>query len=536
MASKRRSKPVDIALPNEIWLEIFNNIDYKGLLNLTLVCKHWNKLIFSHMAGRFVLSFDVDQLMFPQEVIGMVPDRHYRHLCVNSFRLNSLNYLFRIVKQLAGNLDSLKLRLKMLDCQLLELLLPLLKRLNELDIKATYVENGETTYRKPTLPTVKTLKLDIANRVSIYKLGSLEWVLLSCIPNVQKLTIFVHGPQDLPIIDSLAPQLKVLKASVDCDTLYLFFQIRLPALTSLDLTVENLDQQRYQVFCGRTVFQPFLLQCKNLKSITLEHCEFDEQPLPMIFNNFPELETLELYGYLMLDMLSLSGIEKMKKLKRLVITENIASKSFLPSPSVQSLGFTGFPYRNDLIEVLRRFPNLKYLTLPGSNYVKGELQAIPKHAPQLKHLIVNRLKLIKIDLLEEIKQMVGLRTVTIEVTSFSRDKFRLLKQIIVLPELRTLTVKTSSNIPIGMARSVAATNPACKLLLNKELVKPPVPRLANKRKRRSDQEVESGGSDLSTVSTDVSASGSSSMLSVSSSSIKCSSPSEGKRMFLDVSK
>lgn len=105
-------------------------------------------------------------------------------------------------------------------------------------------------------------------------------------------------------------------------------------------------------------------------------------------------------------------------------------------------------------------------------------------------------------------------------------------------------MKTSSNIPIGMARSVAATNPACKLLLNKELVKPPEPRLANKRKRRSDQEVESGGSDLSTVSTDVSASGSSSMLSVSSSdvsnvsssSIKCSSPSEGKRMFLDVSK
>lgn len=474
MASKRRSKST-IVLPNEIWLEIFEKLDSASLLNLTLVCKHWNKLIFSHMADRFVLKFDMDQLKFPQAVSGMVPDRHYRHLCVRSFRLNSLNYLLDIVGQLAADLDSLKLCLQMLECQILDQLLPLCKRLKNLNIKFTYFEHGETIgSQKSVSSRINSLKLNVQNHASTYKPISLEKALWPYISKARQLDIVVHGPQDLDILRSMASELKVLKATVDYATVNMFFKLRLPALTSLDLSV-NYQKYDSATYCETTEFQQFLGECKDLKSIFLEDCEFDQACLSMIYSSLPKVDTLQLCGYLSRESLSLNGIEKMKQLKTLGLPLDVQPEEFypiVPLYTVEHVSCDDYVGQTLLLEILRRFPNLKSLTFPINVYEKGLLILILKHAPQLKSLCVFDMKRITQTFIEDASQLVNLEKLTIKAQFIGRDKFRSLWQTIILPALRTLKIKTTSDIPDSISGSVASKNPLCKLILNKQLVKP----------------------------------------------------------------
>lgn len=262
---------------------------------------------------------DLDLRKYPPREVGMVPERYYKHLCLQTFKLDSPVYLFEIVKQLAVNLDTLELSLVSLECQDLMQLLALCTRMTKLCIKAKYFECDETIQSlKPTiLPAIHSLSFDVENYVSTFSLYSFEMTFLRTMPNVKELKTILYRPLDLSIAIGMSGRLKVLKATVSCEAINNFLCLRLPMLNELELTLLQPEHQwrKRRTFRARA-FQDFLLGCKSLKTALLSfRCEYDQQLLTAIFTSLPLVEVLQLSGGLATERFSLSGMEKMTCLK-----------------------------------------------------------------------------------------------------------------------------------------------------------------------------------------------------------------------------
>lgn len=286
---------------------------------MSLVCKHWNHLIFTHLANRIKLSLDLDQRKYPPRYVGMVPERYYKHLCFRSFKLDSPAYLFEIVKQLAVHLDTLELEMVSLECPDLLQLLAHCPRMTKLSIKAKYLECDDTM-RNPSsvmLPAVRSLSFDVENYVSTFNLFSFESSFLRTVPNVTELKTLMYRPLDLSTTLWMSGRLQVLKATVCCQAINDFLTLRLPALKKLDLTLLQPEHQwrKRRTFQARA-FQDFLLGCKSLQTALLSfRCEYDQQLLTAIFTSLPRVEVLQLSGGLATERFSLKGMERMTYLK-----------------------------------------------------------------------------------------------------------------------------------------------------------------------------------------------------------------------------
>lgn len=463
-------------LPNEVWLEIFKKVDTPQLRDLSLVCKHWNCLVFEHMSHRFVLNFDLDQRKYPRRGIGMVPERNYKNLCLKSFKLDSPAYLLDTVKQLAVHLVSIKLELVSLECQTLVQLLPLCTKLTELHIKAKYFECDDSLHQPgPYLRAVTCLSFDVENYVSTFNLFSFEMVFLRMFPNVQRLKMVVYRPLDLGLLVWMAPRLQVLKATVYCDAINNFLGVRLPVLKHLDLTLLQPEQQwrKRRTFQARA-FGEFLRGCGMLMTALLSfRCEYDQQLLTTIFTNLPWVQKLQLSGGLATERFSLNGMERMKNLKDLSLHCLLLfqeEQRIVPMPTVEKFSLCSFIRPNRFSDVLKRFPNLKTLSFRMHG---DELQSISEAVPLLEDLSVD-IGRITPDMINHMQQLVGLKKLTIDAHMIARANFRLLRGVIALPELKCLNINTRSMIPANIASAVAGNNHACKLVLNGELVAPAV--------------------------------------------------------------
>ncbi|EAT48194.1 AAEL000739-PB [Aedes aegypti] len=409
-------------LPNEVWLEIFEKVDTPQLRDLSLVCKHWNSLIFKHMTHRFMLNFDLDQRKYPRRAIGMVPERTYKNLCLNSFKLDSPVYLLDTVKQLAVNLVSLKLDLVSLECQTLVQLLPLCTRMTELRIKAKYFECDDTLYQpRPFLSTVKSLSFDVENYVSTFSLFSFEMSFLRMLPNVQKLQLVIYRPLDLGLLVWMAPRLETLKATVYCNAINNFLGVRLPVLKTLDLTLLQPEQQwrKRRTFHARS-FGEFLRGCIMLKTALLSfRCEYDQQLLTTIFTSLPWVEKLQLSGGLATERFSLNGMERMKKLKDLSLHCLLLfqeEQRIVPMPTVEKFSLCSFIRPNRFSDVLKRFPNLRTLSFRMHG---DELQSINEAVPLLEDLSVD-IGRITPDMINHLQQLDGLKKLTIDAHMIAR--------------------------------------------------------------------------------------------------------------------
>lgn len=461
-------------LPNEVWLEIFEKVDTPQLRDCSLVCKHWNSLVFKHMSHKFVLNFDLDLRKYPRRGIGMIPERTYKHLCLTSFKLDSPAYLFDIVKQLAVNLISLRLELVSLECQTFVQLLPLCAKLTELHVKAKYFECDETLYEPgPYLKAVRYLSFDVENYVSTFNLFSFEMAFLRMFPNVQKLKMIVYRPLDLGLLVWMAPRLQSLNATVYCDAINNFLGIRLPILKHLDITLLQPEQQwrKRRTFQARA-FGEFLRGCGMLKTALLSfRCEYDQQLLTTIFTNLPSVEKLQLSGGLATERFSLNGMDRMKNLKDLSLHCLLLfqeEQRIVPMPTVEKFSLCSFIRPNRFSEVLKRFPNLKTLSF---RMYGDELQSINEAVPLLQELSVDIGRLTP-DMVNHMQQLVGLTKLSIDAHIIARTNFRLLRGVMALPELKCLTINTRSVIPANIASLVAGSNSACKLVLNGETVTP----------------------------------------------------------------
>lgn len=462
-------------LPNEIWIAIFKNFDIPSLLQVSLVCKHWNNLVFTHLANGIKLHLDLDQRKYPLSDSGMVPERYYKHLCLQTFKLDTPGYLFEIIKQLAVNLNTLELHIVSLECQDLVQLLSLCTRMTKLCIKAKYFECDDTMLilRPVMLSTVQSLSFDVENYVSTFNLHSFEKSFLRIMPNVEELKTLLYRPLDLSIALWFSSRLKVLKATVSCEAINDFLRLRLPVLEVLDI---NLLQPEHQWRKRRTfrarAFQDFLLGCKSLKTALLSfRCEYDQQLLTVIFNSLPHVEVLQLSGGLATERFTLNGMERMTHLKELSLHCVLLfqeESSVVMMPTVETFSMCTFIRPNKFGDILKRFPKLKKLAFRMHG---DELQSVAEIVPLLEELSVD-ISRVTPEMITHIQQLVTLKKLTIDAHTIARANFRLLRNIISLPSLKCLKVSTGSSIPPNIASSVAASNQACKFILNGQPVVP----------------------------------------------------------------
>lgn len=462
-------------LPNEIWIAIFKHLDIQSLLDISLVCKHWNHLIFSHLANRIKLYLDLDLRKYPLRGFGMVPERYYKHLCLQTFKLDTPGYLFDIVKQLAVNLDTLELQLVSLECKDLLQLISLCNRLTKLCIKTKYFECDETmlSLRPVILTTVDSLSFEVENYVSTFNLFSFEMSFLRSMPNVKELRTLLYRPLDISIALWTSERLKVLNAIVSCGAINDFLCLRLPVLEVLDVTLLQPEHQwrKRRTFRARA-FQDFLLGCKSLKKALLSfRCEYDQQLLTAIFNSLQNVEVLKLSGGLATERFSLNGIERMTHLKELSLHCMLLFQEesrVVQMPTVEQFAMCTFIRPHKFGDILKRFPNLKRLAFRMHG---DELQSIAEIVPLLEELSVD-ISRVTPEMINHIQQLFTLKKLTIDAHTIARANFRLLRNIIALPLMKYLKISTGSTIPPNIASSVAASNQACTFILNGQLVIP----------------------------------------------------------------
>lgn len=200
-------------------------------------------------------------------------------------------------------------------------------------------------------------------------------------------------------------------------------------------------------------------------------CEYDQQLLSTIFSSLPWVEKLKLSGGLATERFSLIGMERMKCLKDLSLHCLLLfqeDQRIVPMPTVEKFSLCSFIRPNKFNEVLKRFPNLKNLSFRMHG---DELGSINEAVPLLEELSVDISRMTP-DMINHLMQLDGLKRLNIDTCAIARTNFRLLRNVITLPVLKCLDVTTRSVIPANIASSVAGANPACKLLLNGEIVKP----------------------------------------------------------------
>lgn len=476
-------------LPNEMWLEIFQNFDITQLVDLALVCKQWNSLIFAHFAHRIRLSFDLDLRKYPSAGMRMVEERPYRHLSLKSFKLDSPPALLDIIKQLAVNLDSLKLEVTVLEGEAFSGLLLFCTRIEHLNVKATYLECDESVYGlRQRLPSITRLDFNVASYVSTFNFYSFESLFMRTMPNVSELEIMVSRPLDVTLVVWMAPRLKRLKATVDCCAINNFLGARLPMVEHLELNLLQPEQQwrKRRTFQIKS-FRDFLLGFKALKTALLSfRCEYDQPLLDTIYANLPTIEGLQLSGGLATERVSLNGLERMKRLKALSLHCLLLAdedQRVVAMPALENFSLCTYIRPNNFGSILKRFPNLKALKFRLHN---NELLSIADFAPSLEKLSIDLYRITP-EMIGQLERLVNLKRLSVDVHVFARTNFRLLRNILTLPVMKQVEITTRSNIPPNIAALVAASNPVCKFVLNGETVKPATKtrRVGVKRKQKA---------------------------------------------------
>ncbi|XP_019565496.2 uncharacterized protein LOC109433514 [Aedes albopictus] len=494
-----RNQTPAINLPNEIWIEIFKNVDNPNLLKLCLVCKHWNGLIFKYLVHRFQLSLDAVKMeQLSKKGIRMAADRSYRHLQLTLPMLNCSPKPMKILRRVAPNLEALRLNLETLDIKVLLRLLQLCPRVQELTIKgvnlildvfalidllneAVLIVNGVTSLdvdhplkvigktfepcvvensvpevlnEGTIFPAIRSLGLDLTD------LDQYQRTFLHCFPNVTELEI-VASQADLGVIGAMANRLKVLKVKLLQDAVSTFLTLRLPALEVLALKVNGDIEKR--------ALMHFLLGSKLLKTAIFTFHRTDDV-FPVLAASLPMVERLQISGQ---TSTALIGLEKMIHLKELALKGCCLRPTFiyfaLPvTYSVKKLECIGVMTEDRVGELLYRCQFIRSLTLSVRNVHDMSHYAECMQCLEDFTLLIDR---VYPTIINQMHEMLSLERLVIKAKLFSKTNFKLLHKVMALPTMKSLTVTvTEGLIPRYVARKVASANRACSLVLNGERI------------------------------------------------------------------
>lgn len=489
-----------MSLPNELWIEIFRKLDNRTLLNLALVSQHWHELIFTHLIRRFQLNLDPGKLKFPIIASSMIPGRNYKHLRLKLSEIEGAP--MKIFQQLVPNLESLTLNLKSLELSVLIQMLGLCPRIKELHLygfqfKHDYdieefiysslkirpaIGSLELEYKKlgvferefqpcilngsesemltasKFVPAIASLGLNVNN------LDIVERIFQGCISNVTKLDMVVHQP-GVSLLERMAPQLKILKLEVYEGAIEYVLNLRFPALDTLALKL-HASSYKDSVFCD------FLLGSQSLKTafLVLRKCEFKDV-FPAITKSLPLVEKLQIVSD---TVTSLEGLERMTNLKKLSIRKSSILANYYNQtaiqPMVQSFECHDIHIKDQLRNVLRRFPNLRYLSLSMRDFY-DVMTRFGDAVPLLKEFTISVYRFL-IEIIGLMEELTSLEKIVINAAVFAKSNFYHLRRVIILPSLRSLEVNTKWALPEDLTRKVAAVNRSCALILNGDIVAP----------------------------------------------------------------
>ncbi|KXJ76326.1 hypothetical protein RP20_CCG009874 [Aedes albopictus] len=486
---------------HKLWVEIFGHMETRGLLELSRVCKHWNRLIFKYWSHRFLLHLDPCYRKFPQQgVVGLVPGREYKHLHLRSPKL--YDQMMRIIEQLAPNLESLKLSLESLDLAVLVKILALCPRMNELHIKGFHFKHSfdleEMLHRaRKTTPAVSSLDLEYS------KLGSFGRELSPCILNVTeseiqiasshvpaitslglditnleaferafqnntlnvtKLDIAIHQPATLSLVERMAPQLKILKMEAHEDTTNTVLNLRFAALQVLLLQLHN--------GYDNNGFIEFLLGCQTLKTALLSLPMIDHQDVfPTVAIGLPLVEKLQISSETVTTLEDLHTMQRLKELSMkggYIIARSECHMDKVPT--VEKFECHDLMLSDKLSNILKRFPNLHSLSL-GMRELHYEMKKFSSSVPGLKEFTIT-IDRVNSDVIDLMQTMNRLESIVINAGVFAKSNFPFLRKVIVLPKLKSLAVNTNWELPESVTSKIAAANRSCALLLNGKRVEP----------------------------------------------------------------
>ncbi|XP_062560877.1 uncharacterized protein LOC134225108 isoform X2 [Armigeres subalbatus] len=505
MESENYSKPAPATgVPIQVWLEIFEYIDSYTLLQMTLVCKHFNRLIFNYMTHRFQLKLVSREQKSPPNGVNLDPERIYKHLHISASTLDSVTLM--VIVRHAPNLLSLKLSLVSLNLKVLMYVLKICTRLTELSIEgrnfkrsfdfdqllwlgkgkaALGVSSLDLEYKKLIrfdkelepcnvivaeigefkatcfFPTVLSMGLDIKT-----DLEKFECDFLSCFPNITRLEI-VARVEEQRIVERLAPNLKVLKMEVQDKAAAGVYQVRLPTLEVLALKIRS----SYQ----KAVLQNFLLGCASLKTALFVFSMSDDFGVfPMVAQSLPLVEKLQITDD---SVITLDELHQMSHLKVLSIKgASIVGDSYAElSPSLEKLEFHDVMFTRDMSDVFYRFPNLRKIAVTKyerhfSTYQHFD-KKFYKRARSLKEFKITLYRAGS-DIVNFLQTLTQLEMLSIDARIFAKSNFGYLKKLMCMPLLKCLDVRTESELPRELVGRVAASNPACRFVLNGTQVEP----------------------------------------------------------------
>ncbi|XP_062555715.1 uncharacterized protein LOC134220630 [Armigeres subalbatus] len=497
-----RSSVSGAKLPNELLLGIFDYVDTHSLLQLSLVCKRFDQLIFRYMSHRFQLTLG-DKEQLPKRGIRMVPDRIYKNLHLKSLELSSYSKIMKIFEKLAPNVESLKLTLQAIDLSDLLQMLKLCPRLKQLCIKGIHLnwdpsdlmeimklatrtvhantsldmrhrlnvfdqnalpctmhftrldEDDPIKENGPTFPGIKSLGLSIQDQHNV------RLYLLPHFPNVTELEI-VARETGVCLLRKMAPHLKVLKVKVFQESIDAFLTVQLPAL---DVLVLKLNAR-----CDNNNLKHFLLGCQTLKTAMLSFCHYDDM-FPAVAEGLPGVQKLQISGDI---STALSGLEKMTHLKELALKNccvQYRSIYFMEGiKSVEKLECIGVYFELPVAEILYNFWHLQKLLLTVRNI--HDTTFLGESIPNVKELSLF-MDRAHPSIINQLKTLFSLEKLVITANTFAKTNLELLRNVITLSSLRRLEVLVcKGKVPKDSADKIASANRSCTFVLNGEVVEP----------------------------------------------------------------
>ncbi|XP_055609829.1 uncharacterized protein LOC129756826 [Uranotaenia lowii] len=462
-------------IPNEMWLEIFSHFDMASLINLSLVCKQWNSLIFTHFANRIQINFNLDLRPFPMAPGLLELGRPYKHLSVKSFKLDSPDALLKGIELLGKSLQSLKLELIVLEGPKFTTMLSHCLELQELTVNASYFECDRATPYVEALPKLRRLNYKVLNYVNTLDISCFDWLFFRTLSSVTEMDIQVAKPLDISLLTVMARKIRQLKVTLSSTAMNQFLSLKFPQMETLDLYLLHSEQRwRKRRTFGTESFKSFLCSMPKLRtSLFSLLCQYDQSLMNAIFSSLPSVEHLILAGGVGTERVSLSGLEHMKALKHLSLhCLQLApeERRIVPMPSVQQFSLCTYIRPANFSEIVKRFPRLKTLAF---RLHAGELLSVVEGATVLEELIIDTHRVTP-EVMSHLSQMIQLKRLCLDAPTFARTNFRQLSKILTLPQMKRVDISTRSVIPPNIAGTVAASNPKCVLILNGSVIAPAV--------------------------------------------------------------
>ncbi|XP_058824446.1 uncharacterized protein LOC131685061 [Topomyia yanbarensis] len=395
-------------MPNEIMQMIFRCLQFRDLLNASLVCHRWNQLVFYFFGNRIQLRVQAYKrlgLSFDEDALS--EHRHYRNVSLSCATLNDLNTSF--TESIVEHAENLRLNI---ITEHRDGLVDFLRKGTQLrklhlEIKRFIGERPlEKARLKSELAGVETLALlfeceSYGSRVVVKQIFEKNF------PSVRHLVIRCNFSMYVDVLEGFIPRLYSLEVDVAGRLINKF--IKLDGFISLtSLTLRMVPKSALSKLRSFRIddFRAFLLKLRQLKTLSLTLGDPDNHDLCMAVYGVTNLEKLKFslytFGFRPFppeeSCIYLDGIQKMVNLRSLYISASRIryppDLNIQPLVHITELVLSITTPRCSYIlangcKLKQLFPNMKSLETHGGGLNESEAKLLVDWWPNLEILFIH---------------------------------------------------------------------------------------------------------------------------------------------------